>query len=290
VNDGGQAPAGTRTAAAGHGRAQRASGYDPGRARARLALIEQQARLASAVREREEILSRQPAPAGPADPLQVALAQAATAICDAERQVRELIPVVGDPEAVVDEQGRLPAERRERFLGEFAAKFNAEVADLRERMPALRAELAVTRERQQRAAVREELRKATARLAYLDAVPPFTAAGMCSECPSPMSWHAPAVTFCLVTGAILSEPCPAWPLWREQLATGLLRVAEMMRQKKHPPPAPAPVPQPLAVIPAAASVEETIARLTAVQAEHPGAQVRRGKRSCWEIWAAPTAD
>jgi hypothetical protein len=53
---------------------------------------------------------------------------------------------------------------------------------------------------------------------------------------------------------------------------------------------PAPAPRPVAVIPSGASVEETIARLSAVQAGHPGARVRRGKKNSWEIWAAPAPD
>lgn len=289
MNDAGHVSPGTCAAGRIEDRAQRASRYDAKRARARLALIEQQVRIAHAVREREDILARSPASIGPRDPLGVARINAERDISDAERWVKELIPRVGDPETVVDEHGWLPSERRERFLSEFAAKISAEVSELHEQLPALRAELKVTQGRRKRATIREKMRERMARLAYLEAVPPFTAPDMCSECPWPMSWHDIGVTFCLTTGAILSEPCPAWPVWREQLATGLVRVMEMMQQRKAPP-APPPTPQPLAVIPSGASVEETIARLTAVQAEHPGAEVRRGKRNGWEIWAAPTPE
>jgi hypothetical protein len=38
------------------------------------------------------------------------------------------------------------------------------------------------------------------------------------------------------------------------------------------------------VVSAGAPIEEVIARLTAVQAEHPGAQIRQGKQNRWEIW------
>jgi hypothetical protein len=202
--------------------------------------------------------------------------------------VTELIPLVGDPDAVVDEEGWLPPERRERFLREFTAKSSAEASSLRERLPALRAELKMTQGSQERAAIREDIRKGTARLAYLEAVPPFTAPDMCSECPWPMSWHDTGVTFCLTTGAILREPCSSWPVWRAKLAAGLARFVEMQQKKTKVTPAPAP--RPLAVIPSGASVGETIARLSAVQADHPGAQVRRGKKSSWEIWAAPAPD
>ena len=212
MNDAGQVPPGTHTTVEGENRTQRASRYDPRRAQARLALIEQQVRLASAVNEREETLARQQDPIDPADPLEIARIKAEQAISDAERWVNELIPHVGDPEAVVDEEGWLPSERRERFLREFTATSSAKVSDLHERLPALRADLKVTQGRQESAAIREEIRKATARLAYLEAVPPFTAPDMCSECPWPMTWHDTGVTFCLTTEAILHEPCPAWPV------------------------------------------------------------------------------
>jgi len=43
----------------------------------------------------------------------------------------------------------------------------------------------------------------------------------------------------------------------------------------------------LAVIAAGSPIVDVIARLTQVQAENPGAQVRRGKKDSWEIWTAP---
>jgi hypothetical protein len=265
------------------------SHYDPRRARARLALIEQQVTLARAVKDHEKILARQALAASPDDLWETQRHQAEAAIADAERLVQELMPVVGDPETVVDEQGCLPSERRERFLAEFAATFNAEVGTLHERLPGLRAKLQSTRGRKDRAAIWEELHKGTARLAYLEALPPFTAPDMCSECPWPMSWHDTDTTLCLETGAILREPCRAWPVWRETLLTAALRVYEVLKERelrKQQQPAPQPEPQVLAIIPAESSLAETVAQLTAIQAEHPDAQIRRGKQNCWEIWSA----
>lgn len=68
--------------------------------------------------------------------------------------------------------------------------------------------------------------------------------------------------------AVLRQPCPAWPVWRQQIRVGVTRFMEMMRPK-HEPPRPTPAPQLLAVIPSGTSAEETIARLTSIQAEHP---------------------
>jgi hypothetical protein len=97
--------------------------------------------------------------------------------------------------------------------------------------------------RPERAAIRQEARRGAARLAYLQALPTFTAAEMCSECPWPMAWHATGVTFCLQTSAILAEPCRSWPAWNAKIAAGAIRVAEMLTRKerktrpptRHPP-------------------------------------------------------
>ena len=232
------------------------------------------------------------------DPWEAARSEAEAVIAGAGRRIEQLAFLTGDPETVADEHGRLPAERRGRFLGErrgrflgeFAAILNGELAGLHERLPILRAELKTTKGREERAALRRELRQGTARLAYLQALPPFTAAGMCSECPWPMAWHDTAVTFCLETGAVLSEPCPAWPDWNTQRMIGFLRLHEMLSRRQQPqaPPAPtAPGPRRLEVITPGSSIEETIARLTAVQARHPGAQLRTGRRNSLEIWSAP---
>jgi hypothetical protein len=261
-----------------------AASYDPRLALARLALIEQEVRLASATRELNEMLKERSALPEPGDSWKAMQRKWERKASDAERLVKELGPLVGDPEAVVDEHGRLPFERRERFLDEFVHKINTEIHDLRERLPALYTELKVTRGRQARAPLREELRKRTARLAYLETLPPFTAPDMCSECQSPMSWHDTGATFCLITGEFLDYQCPAWPTFREQIRIGLERFAEMMRTTPQPANLASVVPQPLTLIPFGTSVEQTIKQLAAIQTDHPGAEVRRGKRNSWEIW------
>jgi hypothetical protein len=60
----------------------------------------------------------------------------------------------------------------------------------------------------------------------------------------------------------------------------------MMRQKREVT-VPEPDSQLLAVIDAGTSLEDVIARLAQVQAEHPGAQVRSGRQGSWEIWTIP---
>jgi len=97
MKDAGQVPPGRHTEDEDEDQAQRVSRYDPRRAQARLALIEQQVRLASAAKEREEILARMGPSIDPEDPLEIARIKAERAICDAERWVTELIPLVGIP-------------------------------------------------------------------------------------------------------------------------------------------------------------------------------------------------
>jgi hypothetical protein len=266
--------------------AQTAPPYDQRRARARLALIEQQVTLAEALTDLEQAAARPALPPGVPDPWEQSRNQAERAAAEAQHWISQLAPLVAAPETVADEDGRLPRDRREAFLGEFAARVNAEVAGLNEKLPALRAGLKATRDKQQRPKARDELRQGTARLAYLQALPPFTAADMCAECPWPMAWHSTGVTFCLETGAILSEPCRSWPVWNAKITAGLARLAETMRHQQKQP-APKPAPQLLAVIAAGSSVEDVITRLTQVQADNPGAEVRRGKRNSWEIWSTP---
>ena len=265
--------------------AGQAPGYDPRRSRARLALIEQQVTLAEALATLQVAAARPALPPGIPDLWEPARSEAERAVADARHWITELTPVVANPEAVADDRGRLPGERREEFLVAFTAKVSAEAASLHQKLPELRAALKTTRGRQERAVVRDELRHGTARLAYLQALPAFTAADMCSECPWPMAWHSTGVIFCLESGAVLSEPCQSWPVWNAKIATGLARVAEMLQQKQKAPVSDA-ARELIAVIAAGSSVEDVIAELTRVKAEHPGAAVRRGKRVSWEIWSA----
>jgi hypothetical protein len=104
-----------------------------------------------------------------------------------------------------------------------------------------------------------------------------------------MAWHSTGVTFCLETGAILSEPCRSWPVWNAKITAGLAQLVETMRREQARP-VPEPAAQLLAVIAAGSSVEDVITRLTRVQADNPGAKVRQGKRNSWEIWSTPAAE
>ena len=76
------------------------------------------------------------------------------------------------------------------------------------------------RERSGPARSGEALLRDTARLRFLEAIPPLDAADMCSECPTPAAWHSLTVTFNLDPSKDVGRvdgPCPAWPWWRERL-------------------------------------------------------------------------
>jgi hypothetical protein len=75
-------------------------------------------------------------------------------------------------------------------------------------------------------------------------------------------------------------PCPAWPWWREWQEESRKQLLASASRKEKPP---MPVRMPIDVIDSGAPVEDVIARLNAVQARHPGAQVRRGSGNRWEI-------
>jgi hypothetical protein len=154
---------GNRSAGGAEDTAHVASRYDPRRARARLALIEQQITLAEALTDLEQAAARPALPPGTPDPWEQSRTRAERAAADARHWISQLAPLVAEPETVADEEGRLPRDRREASLGEFAAKVNAEIAGLNEKLPAVGGGLKTTRGKQQRAAARDELRQGTAR-------------------------------------------------------------------------------------------------------------------------------
>jgi hypothetical protein len=84
------------------------------------------------------------------------------------------------------------------------------------------------------------------------------------------------------------QPCLTWPYGPLSSGRAPPLPGDDPPRAGNPPSEPAA--QLLAVIATGSSVEDVISRLTHIQAEHPGAQVRRGKRNAWGIWSAPTTD
>ena len=266
-------------------RAERARHYDRDREQARLALLEVQGLLADLTRQRDECLSGDLSALASDKRRRQFLAGLEPRIAAKAREEADLAAVVGDPETVADANGWLPAERRELALTLFKSRRAAEMRDLRARI--------AERERgdpgipQGNTRTRQTPRGAApgqARLAYLEDMPPLEAPGMCSECVSP-AWHTPGVAFDLSGAWTTGGPCPAWPRWAE----GVNSVRDVMRQAAQGPPQaePSPLPQPIAMLVPGAPIEDVIAQLTAIQADHPGAQIRKGKGHRWEIWPVP---
>ena len=95
------------------------------------------------------------------------------------------------------------------------------------------------------------------------------------------AWHSPGVTFNLTDGSFTSSPCPAWPRWAQNVQ---MVHAELRKIASQPTAEPPPPPRPVSVIIAGLAIEDIIAKPTAVQADHPSAQLRQGKHDRWEIW------
>lgn len=264
-------------------RAGRAARYDPEREQARLALLERRVVLADHLGERQEIArcQRDAGVAGKRQRAQLARLDKATA--ELETEIARLSCIVGDEETVADANGWLPGERRELSLAVFAAHRVSEVRELRRRTAARRGKTAIASSPAEHASNRQALQQDAARLAHLEAIPPMTAAQMCSECPWPAGWHTVGTTYGLAGERELSGPCDGWPRWGGQRRKLLQQLAELQTRPTGPPPPP-PEPQPLAVLPSGLPIEEMIATLTAIQAGHPGAQVRQGPRKRWEVW------
>lgn len=256
-------------------RADRAEHYVPGRARARLALLEDQAILADTISQRDELLSGgRSRLAGDEDGRKL-LATLERDIAAKTREVEELAAVVGDPETVADAQGWLPAERRELALALFKSRRATEVRDLRARVADSQATLKALQGKSERAELRATLRKDQARLTYLEEMPPLEAPGMCPGRASP-AWHTPGVTCRLDGAGETGGPCLAWP----RRAGRVNSTGEALRQgARGPSPAPPLPPEPIAVLAPGLPLEDVVALLAAIQAEHPGAQVRPGERS-----------
>ena len=132
------------------------------------------------------------------------------------------------------------------------------------------------------ASAREALRKDKVRLAHLEAMAPMTAEQMCSECPWPAAWHTQGFTYGLDGKGELSASCSGWPRWGGNIRK---MKQELAQRLAHPPSPPPPPLRPLAVIRSGLPIEEVMAQLAAVGAEHPRATVRQG-RNRWEVWPA----
>jgi hypothetical protein len=223
-------------------RAARVALYDAGWEQARLALLEQQAILGHRTEELHDLRERRRFPAMPEQRRREQIAELERSVAAGRSEVVRLQEAVGDVEAVVDERGWLPQERRELALTLFSARRCAEVQELRERVRERQARLRATKGRAERAAIREMLNRDRRRRQFLMAIPRLEAADMCSECVSPARWHG-----YVTSGANLhAGPCPAWPRWAQRIRKVREMIAAAVKDKPAEPPPPRP--EPLAVV------------------------------------------
>lgn len=256
--------------------------YNADREAARLRLLEAQAQVGIADQERQMLLNHETAPYMDDTRRAKAVAEVQDTIDRWTRVVEETRDMVGDPEAVVAADGSLPNEHRERSLFWFSFRRRQEVERLRELVAILPGQLKETKGREPRAKLRNELHTAERELAFWLSIPRLEASEMCSECAIPLDWH-------LRRGHILGQhsgPCPAWPTWAERVRQFREMILSFGERDKQPQPPAARKPQPVAVLKSGTPIEQVIAELTRISAEHPGAEVRRGNANRWEIWPA----
>jgi hypothetical protein len=259
-------------------RAARVALYDEGREQARLALLEQQAILRHHTEELDDLRERRRFPAMPEQRRREQVAELERSVAAVRSEVVRLQEAVGDVEAVVDERGWLPQERRELALTLFSARRCVEVRELRERVREQQARLKAAKGRAERVPIRDALNRDTPRLEFLMAIPPLEAADMCSECVSPARWHG-----FVITGANPDAgPCPAWPRWAQCIRKAREMIAAAANEKPAEPPPPKP--EPLAVVASGLPIDEVIRQLTDLKAKYPAARVCRGNRNRWETW------
>lgn len=252
--------------------------YDPERERARFSLFERLAIHSRNQSELDEYRSGGRFPGMPAGQRTERIRELEEKIERDLGEVARLESIVGDSEDVVDEDGKLPRDRRKWNIIMYGIRRRSEVEQLKQAVSKLQKSIKETSDRTERSTLSTRLALAQDRLDRLLAVPILTAEDMCADCYTPSSQHG--------YGDVRStHPCPRWPLHAAQMEKvwAILRTASGRRQPETPAP---PKPQPLVTLPGGLTIAEVIARLTEIQQEHPTAVVKRGRANRWEIWAS----
>ncbi|GAB2481187.1 hypothetical protein GCM10027063_24150 [Promicromonospora xylanilytica] len=255
--------------------------YDPEREKARLSLLEHEAILAHVTAELSQynVGGAEPSGAGRRRTREVEDLQAkATSVAAIIESLRAL---VGDPEEVVDAQGRLPRDRLQSWLWELHFKRESEVRQRREEITTIEAELKLSTDKVARKELRERRSRAARRLRAWDELPRQEAPDMCSECPKPMNYHGWTSSG---DRDFLDGPCPAWPNWSARVRSAFQQIkdsAERERTER----AVLPIKQePLGFVKAGLSTGETVAQLQALVDRYPDSEVRKGRGGRLEVW------
>jgi hypothetical protein len=248
--------------------------YEPERERARWSLLEREAVLAQRSRELEQFRSGERFPGMVPDKREHEMAELATTIERESAQISRLKKIVGDPDDVVDEQGKLPRDRRGWNLTMYGLRRRTKVTELRDGVGNLENEI-VQAPREERSKLRTRLHFEHRQLEVLLAVPPLEAAEMCADCLTPQFQHGFGDVF-------ETRPCPVWPDYAERMKRvwDLLRTAEPKQTESQA----QPKAEPLATLKGGLPIADVIERLSELKATYPDAVVKRGRANLWEIW------
>lgn len=252
------------------------SHYNPEREQARWALLEYEAILTRNHRELADHRSGSLFPAMPADKRAERIAELEGKLEHHQQEITRLTPIVGDREQVVDEDGKLPRDRRKWNVIWYGIERRQQVDALQQSTAELHRTIKDTKDRREKSKLNTQLWIEDDRLQRLLNVPRLAAEDMCADCYTPAFQHG-------YGDVCETHPCPRWPLHaaRMQRIWDILRSASERIQPAQPEP---PKPQPLATLPGSLPIADVIQRLSELQKEHPDAVVKRGRANRWELW------
>ncbi|WP_047521856.1 hypothetical protein [Microbacterium sp. ZOR0019] len=250
--------------------------YDPERERARYALLEQQCIAVCQRKETVELKGGTRFPGMAPDRRAQQVAELEAKVANRTREIARLECIVGDPETVIDEGGKLPRDRRKWNIICYGILRRRWIEERRETVAELRQTRASTKDRKEKASIDAQLWSAERRLNVLLAVPRLETEDTCADCYTPQYQHDYGDVF-------ETSPCPAWPLnaARWERVREILRGAQERIDATKPE---QPKPQPLATLPGNLPIAEVIERLSKLQQEHPDAVVKRGRANRWGLW------
>ena len=185
--------------------------YDPEREKARYALLERVAAQPRRESEAADLRSGVRFPGMPADKRAAQVAELDAELARNAAEIARLREVVGDPEDVVDEHGRLPRDRRTWNLIDYRYSRIKQVEALQESIAERKEKLTTVKDRSEKSSLKSRLDFDERHLRALLAVPRLEAEQMCGDCATPAFQHT--------SGGDLyeSRPCPRWPLYAARM-------------------------------------------------------------------------
>ena len=265
--------------------AKAAERYDQERHEARLAMLEDQMSLRRVEEELAGFLDGSRFPRHPRRDEEIAKLEKERARW--RSSVAELSAKVGDPEIVLDERGRLPAERRAMNLLSFRSDREREVKELRAEIAQVDDQIqAASKPRDSKLTAKRSILQM--RLDVLLRIPPLKPEDMCADCTRPLILH----------GWRLSpdgqDYCIAWPRNRAHRQETYEMFQQMARQHDErekrekqraveAAKAMAPAPKPLATFGPNVAVSTVMRKLAAIQEKHPGTKLK-SRADGFEVW------